>query len=200
MSQDVLPFDENYINLLVDPLAQREADVVQGVTTCPGDRDIFYWERAGAFYFTSEGREFLSNSRQNSLSCTSLAIRRKAWIATGFDDVPYCEDKCLQSKLQKAGFRIKVLEKAIAWHGHRYSLIGLMKRCHNEGVGWKYASVTYKSKLLIMDLIKGPWRYKKNLIEGIISGKVINPASFFFFQIRPIFLFIGNRIIPFYWR
>lgn len=199
MSQDVLPFDESYINLLVNPLVRREADVVQGVTVCPENPELFYWETIGAFYFTSEGREFFSNSKQNWLSCTSLAINKKAWVATGFDNIPYCEDKYLQLKLQKAGFRIKILEKAIAWHGHHYSLAGLMKRCYNEGLGWKYASVKYKFNLLIKDLIKGPWRYKKKIIQGILKGRAMNPASLLFFQIRPIFLFIGNRIIPYYW-
>ena len=63
VSVDSLPFNNSWLQNMVEPLMNNEADVVQGMQQCPenGDfdyHDCFYWERDYSFCFTSEGLAF----------------------------------------------------------------------------------------------------------------------------------------------
>ncbi len=199
LSQDVLPFDNEYIRTLIDPIIRDRADVVQGRTQPPVDCSVFYWERMNAFRFTSEVREYLNVDSGIGLSCCSLAIRRSAWEATGFGEAPFAEDKHIQQRLQRAHFRITILNEPSAWHGHRYSLLSIMKRCHNEVVGLSYLPGKYTLGNLTIDIFLRPWSFRREWLSGVLSGANRDPASLLFFQIRPVFFFTGNRILRRYW-
>jgi rhamnosyltransferase len=196
-SQDVVPGNETYLRVLTDDIIHGHADVVQGgVGNPPDDRHIFLWDRMGsAFYFTSEGKVFAKKYGPIPLSCACLAISRTAWQATGFGDSPYCTDKFLQRKLVEKGFRITRTPAAVAWHGHRYDLRALVKRCLNEGVGWRWAGVRYSLRLCLRDLTLGFARHLPVWWKALRSGQARDSASIFFFQIRPICLLIGNRLL-----
>lgn len=196
-SQDVVPLDETYLRVLTDDIIQGRADVVQGGICSPAeDSRVFLWDRMGsAFYFTSEGRVFAKQYGPIPLSCACLAISRPAWRATGFGDSPYCTDKFLQKKLAERGFRIARTPGAVAAHGHPYDLPALVKRCLNEGVGWRWAGVRYSVRLCLRDLTLGFARHVPAWWKALHSGQARDLASIFFFQIRPICLLIGNRLL-----
>jgi rhamnosyltransferase len=196
-SQDVVPRDETYLRVLTDDILHGRADVVQGgIGSPPGDSRIFVWDRMGsAFYFTSEGKGFAARYGPIPLSCACLAISRAAWKATGFGDSPYCTDKFLQRRLVEKGFRIARTPGVVASHGHPYDLPALVKRCLNEGVGWRWAGVRYPLGLCLRDLTVGFARHVPIWWKALCSGQARDPASIFFFQIRPICLLIGNRLL-----
>jgi hypothetical protein len=147
------------------------------------------------FYFTSEGRAFAKKYGPIPLSCACLAISRAAWKATGFGDSPYCTDKFLQRRLVEKGFRIARTPGAVAAHGHPYDLRALIKRCLNEGVGWRWAGVRYSLPLCLRDLTLGFARHVPAWWRALCSGQARDCASIFFFQIRPVCLLIGNRFL-----
>jgi glycosyltransferase involved in cell wall biosynthesis len=196
-SQDVVPLDETYLRILTDDVVRGKADVVQGGVRSPaGDDNIFLWDRAGsAFYFTSEGRVFAKRYGRVLLSCTCLAISRAAWQATGFGDTPYSTDKFLQKALAEKGFRITRTLTAVATHGHSYDLRALVHRCVNEGIGWRWAGVRYSVWLCLRDLTVGFARQLPVWWKAVRSRQARDFASIFFFQIRPICLLIGNRLL-----
>ncbi len=196
-SQDVLPVDDTYLHAMTDDIISGKADVVQGlVASPPGDDGVFLWDRKGSrFYFTSEGREFFQKYGGIGLSCVCLAISREAWKATGFGETPYCSDKFLQRRLVEKGFRISRTRGPVAWHGHAYDLKALVKRCLNEGFGWRIAGARYSVPLCLRDLTVGFARNAPLWCKCLWAGHARDLATIFFFQIRPICVLIGNRIL-----
>jgi rhamnosyltransferase len=195
-SQDVVPLNETYLRVMTGPIVNGEAAVVQGMVRVPAEDDrVFLWDRLGRMNFTREGLAFIRKYGNIGLSCACLAISREAWKATGFGDAPYCEDKFIQKRLAESHFRIVGSSGAVAWHGHAYSLSSLVKRCLNEGVGWRYVGVRYTLRSCLRDLSAGFTRHLPVWWSALWSGKVNSVASLFFFQIRPLCLWIGNRIL-----
>jgi hypothetical protein len=129
------------------------------------------------------------------LSCTSMAISRKAWEATGFGDTPFCTDKFIQRRLGDKGFRMVPSAGPVVYHGHSYTLRSLIKRCTNEGLGWRVAGAKYTVPSFLYDLTVGFARHAKMWMRAIGRGQARDPATIFFFQIRPICVLIGNRIL-----
>ncbi|MCK4829997.1 glycosyltransferase, partial [bacterium] len=192
LSQDVVPVNGNWLKKLIEPLAQDSADVVQGKVIVPVDREIFYWEKKGFFYFTREGAEFFEKYGEIGLSCCNLAIKRQAWEDTRFGGALMNEDKVIQRKLYEKGYRIVWAPDAIAYHGHSYNLKSLKNRCENEGLGWKCAGVKYRFPRMVRDLVQGKWVYGL-LLKGLIKKEIRTVADVLFLFIRPLYLFKGNR-------
>ncbi|GAX62978.1 glycosyltransferases [Candidatus Scalindua japonica] len=192
LSQDVIPANREWLSKLVKPLIQSEADAVQGRTILPRDKTVFYWEKKGLFYFTSEGDEFIRNYGNIGVSFCSFAIKRNAWSKTRFGDAVMCEDKVIQRKLGDKGYKITNAKDSIAYHGHNYNLKSLINRCENEGLGWRYAGVRYPFSQMIGDVIQKRWVYKI-LIKGLLKREIKTLAETLFLLIRPISLFKGNR-------
>lgn len=195
-SQDVVPINDRYLQTITNDIINGKADVVQGGTASPPDDDtVFLWDRKGRFYFTSEGRKFFQQCGSIGLSCVCLAISRKAWKETGFGKTPYCTDKFLQRKLMEKRFRITRTRGPVAWHGHAYDLKALVKRCLNEGVGWRVAGAKYSVPSFLGDLTIGFARNALPWCKCVCLGHARTLGSIFFFQIRPICVLIGNRIL-----
>lgn len=195
-SQDVHPLDRTYLRVMTEDIVNGNADVVQGmVPVPPGDDRVFLWDRMGVAYFTSEGRTFRKKYGRISLSCTCLSISRKAWQATGFGNTPFCSDKFIQRGLAEKGFRIVRSRGLVAYHGHAYNLRSLIKRCVNEGLGWRIAGAKYSIPAFLYDLTVGFARHASMWSKAIWRREARDPASIFFFQIRPVCILIGNRIL-----
>jgi rhamnosyltransferase len=192
LSQDVIPANNSWLENLVGPLINGSADVVQGKIIIPRDREIFFWERKGLFYFTSEGKEFIKNYSNIGLSCCSLSMKKEVWFNTRFGDAIMCEDKVIQKKLIENNYKIIIGENSFAYHGHQYNLNSLIKRCENEGLGWRCASVTYRVSQMIRDLLPKMFVYKM-FMGGLLSREIKTPAEALFLLIRPIYMFKGNR-------
>jgi len=195
-SQDVFPLDRAYLAEMTGPIARNEADVVQGITVAPLEDDrVFLWDRLGVAYFTREGWAFMEQHGNIGLSCSCLAISREAWTATGFGETPYSEDKFIQKRLVERGFRIVSTTRPVASHGHSYSFNSLVKRCLNEGVGWRYAGVRYSVNACLRDLSGGFIKYLPMWWKAVRAGQVRGAGSLFFFQIRPVCVWVGNRLL-----
>lgn len=195
-SQDVVPLDETYLRVMTEPIVKGGAAVVQGRVTVPlRDSHAFVWDRMGVAYFTKEGLAFIKKYGNIGLSCACLAISREAWEATGFGDSPYAEDKYIQKLLCQRHFRIVTSSTIVAWHGHSYNISSLMKRCLNEGVGWRYVGVHYPLHLCLWDLSVGFVRHLSMYWQVVCSGEARCAASLLFFQVRPVCIWIGNRIL-----
>jgi len=192
LSQDVVPSTKSWLKNVVTPLIADKADVVAGGTVLPEDREVFFWEKEECFYFTCEGRAFIQKYGNVGLSCTNMAIKKSVWEKTKFSPAKMSEDRAIQRKLYTQGFRITTAEKAEAFHGHTYTLQSLIKRCENEGMGWRAVGVKYTLKQLFGDITKR-WMYGK-LVRGIRRGEVRNMAEFLFIFIRPVFLYKGNLL------
>ncbi|QQS54571.1 MAG: glycosyltransferase family 2 protein [Candidatus Competibacteraceae bacterium] len=202
LSQDVVPANRDWLAKIVAPLVTDTADVVQGLTVIPdqGDdygRDIFFWEKKGLFYFTSEGQNFIKKYGNIPLSCCSLAIKQQVWAETGFGDVLMNEDKAIQKKLIEKNRRIVFAYDSIAFHGHDYTVKSLISRCENEGLGWKCIGVSYPFSHMLSDLIQEKKIYNL-FLENLRNKEIKSLAEFLFLIIRPIYIYKGNRFGRYY--
>lgn len=195
-SQDVVPIDSTYLRVMTEPILKGQADVVQGdAPPQPEDTSVFLWDRMGVGYFTSEGRAFMKKYGNIGLSCTCLAMSREAWKATGFGNGSYSQDKYIQRLLAEKGFRIVGSPGIVAWHGHSYTFASLVRRCLNEGIGWRSAGVRYPLRLCLRDLSIGFAQHLPKWWGAVRRGQARDCASLLFFQIRPVCVWIGNRLM-----
>lgn len=196
LSQDAIPCDEQWLQHLISPFADPAIAVVQGIEITPDSSDVFYWERKGSFYFTREHDRWLRGHDGIGLSFVNVAIRKDIWQKYKFGDVSMSEDKVFQGKLQENGHLIHRAENAMVYHWHNYTVRTLVKRCENEGLGWRYAGVMYT----LMDVLLDISGYRKyiSLLKGLLHGEVRRITEVLFPLIRPIFLYIGNRFSTYY--
>jgi len=190
LSQDVVPCDEKWLYNLTKAFESPDVSVVQGHDIRPDRKEIFFWERSGQFYFTRETRKWV---RQHGvgLSCSNLAIRNMVWRDCLFGETPMSEDKALQAKLHAKGHKIFYAREATAYHGHSYCLGSLIKRCENEGLGWRYVNINYSFLDMAYDILS-PRKYI-TLMKGIFQKKIVSSSEFLFPFIRPLWLFKGNH-------
>ena len=193
ISQDVIPAVSSWLSNLVAPLIEDRADLVQGKDILPKTGDIFFWEKQGLFYRSKIGQDFIRQYGGVGVSCTNMAIKRSVWEKIRFGDAPMNEDKEIQKRLVCKGYRIFFQPDALAFHGHQYSLGSLIKRCENEGMGWRMVGVKYSWKDMLEDIIRNRWFYAV-LWSGIKRGDVTNAAEFLFPLIRPLYLYKGNLL------
>lgn len=193
LSQDVVPANEYWLKNLVIPLLNNVTDVVQGHCFSPTDKPVFYWEREGMFYFTSEGKDFCNQYGHIGLSCTNLAIKRNVWEKVRLGNISMNEDKQLQKNLFMGDFKMLSIKTASCYHGHTYNLFSLVKRCENEGIGWRLCGVKYSAKQMLKDLIQERWVYGK-LIRAILKRQITSIEETLFLIIRPLFIYKGNRL------
>lgn len=197
ISQDVVPADRHWLERLVEPLRDNEIAIVQGVTAPPYDQACFYWERIGLFYFTRECQEWISNHDGIGLSFTACAIRREIWEANKIGPVEMSEDKVFQRKLYEAGHKIVFAESALAYHGHEYkTLSSLMKRCVNEGLGWRGVEQNYSLVDMVLDLFNA--RVLIAWFKGILKGRIQSWPELIFPLIRPVCIYWGNHFVDRY--
>lgn len=190
LSQDVVPCNNQWLYNLTEPFKSPDVSVVQGRDVRPSNKDIFFWEQAGYFYFTRESKKW-AQEYGIGLSCSNMAIRRNVWQECKFGNTPMSEDKSLQVKLHKKGYKIMFVKEAQAFHGHSYNISSLLKRCENEGLGWRYANVSYSFVDMIKDILL--LRKFNILVRGIFARKITSLSEFLFPVIRPIWLFKGNH-------
>lgn len=191
ISQDAVPVDNNWMNNLILPLISNDADVVQGYDTPPPDRKVFFWVRKGMFHFTSDGKNFIEKNGKIGLSCSNISMKRKVWEEVRFGEIPMSEDKLFQKKAFSKGYRFISKKNAMMFHAHNYSLSSLIKRCENEGMGWRYVGIKYTLRQMLKDLFQEKWVYGE-LINGILNKEISSISEVLFLLIKPIFLFKGN--------
>lgn len=199
VSVDALPANSHWLQELILPMVSGKADIVQGKLRCPNPGDnnypnFFYWENNYWQYYSSEGENFIKKYGNLGLSCVNLAFRKKVWEKTGFKDAPYCEDKIFQKRALEAGYTSIYNENAVMLHAHSYTNIKkLFQRIANEGLGWKNIGENYGIRLLLKDI----FRIDMHLltINALLKKKLKYNSEIWFFFIRPIALYWGNKFL-----
>jgi rhamnosyltransferase len=191
ISQDATPYDRKWLKNLICPfLLDPNVVAVQGALKLPSDRPLFYWEKRGAFYFTSEAKRW--GGSEHSLHFTNCAIRRAFWCSHPIKYTPFSEDKLFARQIQAAGRQIVDAKDAICLHGHEYTFRTLVRRLLGEGVGWKYAGVKYSLKDCVADIIKNKWMVRESL-SAFWRREMTSLHELCFVFVRPICIFWGNR-------
>ncbi len=199
ISVDALPINSDWLKELILPMVSGKADVVQGELKCPKHDDpnypnFFYWENNYWQYYSSEGKDFIKKYGNLGLSCVNLAFRKKVWEKTRFKGAHYCEDKIFQKRVFKAGYISIYNKNAAMLHAHSYTSIKkLFQRTANEGLGWKNVGENYGMRLLLKDV----FRIDMHLlaVNAFLKKKLKYNSEIWFFFIRPIALYWGNKFL-----
>ena len=109
--------------------------------------------------------------------------------------MPFGEDKRFQMAIADAGKQILFADRAVALHGHQYSLRSLITRLVGEGVGWRHAGETYTLGDCLRDVIAHKWMLRLS-VEEFIKGNIRSTGEFLFPILRPACIYIGNRRPP----
>ena len=196
ISQDVVPVGTSWLENLLHPFVDRDVALVQGGETLPDDRDLFYWEKVGCFYFTRECHRWQAAHGGVGVSFVNCAIRRSAWEENRLSDVEMMEDKVFQAMLDARGHRIYRQPRATVLHAHSYSLASLARRCENEGLGWKIVGLRYSALDMARDMVKP--RMWGLAISGLIRRQITTSSELMFPLVRPLFVFVGNHFLDRY--
>ena len=192
ISQDVIPCDTFWLKNIIAPFYENDKVVaVKGHVKIPENNNVFYWEKVGMFYFTSESVTWVKNYK-HGLSFVNCAIRKIFWEN---NQIPYCiysEDKLFQKKIINDGKIVFFVKDAICYHGHQYSLKSLLARLINEGLGWQYVGVSYGLIDCLKDIYDNKWMIKKS-IQSYINKEFCTFEELIFPLLRPICIYYGNR-------
>ena len=192
ISQDVVPCDESWLENLVAPFVGRDDVVaVQGNLRIPRETEVFYWERIGKFYFTSESTRWVEQHKCG-MSFVNCAIRREFWERNQIGFVLHSEDKVFQKRIVDAGRTVLFAKEAACFHGHDYTLKSLVRRLVNEGVGWQYVGVRYRLSDCLHDLYEKKYLVR-NSIEALARREVKTVQEFLFPILRPVCIYYGNN-------
>ena len=198
ISQDAVPADRNWLNNLVSPFEDENIAAVQGHDSLPPDIDTFFWLKKGLFYYTKECRNWMNSHNGIGLSFVGCAIRRSVWEDNKLGPVEMSEDKVLQKKLYEKGYKIIYQKSARTYHSHQYDLRDLVKRCENEGLGWRNVGQNYSFFDMISDFFN--YEIMKTYLIGLIRCEMKRLSEFLFPFIRPIFIYKGNHFTKKYVR
>jgi len=196
ISQDVIPADKYWLKNLIEPFSDPDIALVQGIVVLPKDRENFYWEKVGMFYFTRECKKWATNNNGIGVSFVNCAIRRSVWENNRLEKIEMMEDKFFQMKLSKGGYKIYREMKAMCYHGHTYTVNELIKRCTNEGLGWRIVHQRYSLLDMVRDILN--LQIHRRLFNGIKTKQIKRLSELLFPLIRPFFVFFGNHFIKRY--
>jgi rhamnosyltransferase len=194
LNQDALPCDDHWLLRLLEPLDQgKEYAAVQGGIRESPDGPRFFWDSCGArFYFTRESERWIHRHGGLGFSTVNAAIRRAIWETCPFGDALIMEDKKWQQAADARGLRIAHQPDAAVFHTHNYDLHALIKRCQQEGFGWRLVGETYSCADMLRDTLS-PAKYA-DLWRGLRDGRVRTLAELLFPFLRPWLVFRGNRL------
>jgi rhamnosyltransferase len=195
LNQDALPCDDRWLLSLIEPLAgDGEYAAVQGGIREFAERARFFWDSCGArFYFTRESERWIHRHGGLGFSTVNAAIRRTAWESCPFGEAVIMEDKKWQGAAGARGWRIAYRPDAAVFHTHNYDFRALVRRCQQEGFGWRLVGETYS----LSDMLRDTASRAKfgDLWRGLRDGRVQTMAEFLFPFLRPWLVFRGNRLL-----
>ena len=194
INQDAVPCSEDWLARLLEPLrtSSAYAAVQGGIREFP-DHARFFWESCGPrFYFTRESERWIPRYGGIGFSTVNAAIRRTAWEICPFGEAVMMEDKQWQRAACARGLSIAHQPEAAVYHTHNYDLPGLIRRCQQEGFGWRLVGETYSLPDMLRDTISSA-KYRE-LWRGLREGRVRTAAELLFPVLRPWLVFRGNRL------
>ena len=192
LSQDAVPADDQWLQNIVSPFQLNpNLMAVQGTQTTPDDRPVFYWEKRGNFYFTSETSKW-NETYQIGLSFVNCAVRKTFWATHPIGFTPSSSDKKFQMMVHAAGGEVAIADGAVCVHGHDYTFRSLVKTLCLQGAGRKYAGMTYSLRDCILDIAKHKGMLRV-AFGALKRGEIKSWYEFFYLFIRPPCFYWGNR-------
>jgi rhamnosyltransferase len=193
LTQDATPASREWLARLLAPLlADPSVAAVQGGIEERPEAPPFFWHSNGPrFYFTAESERWIRRHRGIGLSSVNLALRRTAWARLPFGPAAILEDKKWQQAAASRGLRIVAAPEAAVHHSHQYTLGSLVRRCQDEGFGWRGVGERYGVGDLVRDTLS-PGKYL-TLARGLWRRQVRSGAEVAFPFVRPWLVFKGNR-------
>ena len=126
LSQDALPKSEQWLEQLVNPLANPNTAAVFG-RQIPRDRcfPVERWEIEAAYPGVGESQVAYSN--------VNSAAKKSVWEELPFDEtVAISEDRFWAEAVRKRGHHVVYSPLASVWHSHEYTLRQVYQRCRAE--------------------------------------------------------------------
>jgi rhamnosyltransferase len=195
LNQDAVPGDPHWLRRLTEALLGGDpelAAVQGGIQELPDPEKRFFWDSCGErFYFTRESFNWLDQYRGIGFSTVNCAIRRSVWQRHPFGWARIMEDKKWQREVVDMGFRIAARHDAAVLHTHDYDLRTLLRRCRSEGFGWRSLGESYRLHHMVRDMLTP--RIYRELLGGLLRGRVRSSAELLFPWARPIALWWGNN-------
>lgn len=192
LSQDAVPCDEHWLQNLIRPFSSNPNLVaVQGAERKPADRPVFYWERTGDFYFTSENVQWRKRYKLG-LSFVNCAVRKAFWADHPIGFVPRSSDKIFQTRIHAAGAEITMARDAVSIHGHDYTFGSLVRTLCQQGATMKYAGTRYSLGECALDIIHNKWMLRE-AFAALRRKEIRSWYEFFFLFLRPPCVYWGNR-------
>ncbi len=191
VSQDAVPVDTEWLNNMVLPFGDKSIAVVQGLDVPPPNKDLFYWNWIGLFYYSRVSKKWCNSHNGVGISFTSCAMRRKVWEENRLGCIEMSEDKVFQKRITEKGHKVCLQRSAMVYHSHMYDVRSLVSRCEKEGIGWRLAGQNYSIADMLLDLLN-PLIWGAFLF-GIISMRIRRYAEVLFPFIRPIYIYKGNH-------
>lgn len=191
LSQDAVPAGPDWLQNLCRPFVDPGVAAVQGKERPWAGRDVFFWSRVGLFNFTRESQRWRKAHQGVGLSFVNCAVRRSVWEANRLGPVAMSEDKVFQKRLAEQGHRIVRAPEAVVWHSHQYDRESLVKRCMNEGLGWRLVGVEYSGFDMLVDMCH-PFIWL-GFAYGLVTLRIRTAAELLFPWLRPYGLYKGNH-------
>jgi len=191
LSQDAVPATVDWLQTLCMPFNDPEVAVVQGREVPWPGRNGFFWERIPVFHLTRLSKRWSKMHQGFGLSFVNCAVRKSIWAANRMGRIEMSEDKVFQKSLGQGSHRIVFARDAKVWHSHQYDFRSLVKRCKNEGLGWKNVGMNYSCVDMLLDMFHP--RIGLVWIFGLLTLQLKTPAEFLFPLIRPFSLYKGNH-------
>ena len=157
ISQDVIPADAHWLARIITPILDGRADATVGEQVPVPGEYAFYWDYNGSWMRTIAIR-FDQAFGKIAFSGSNMALRRSVWQKLRFGDVEAIEDRHMQVKLFKNGYRMLQVKDAVSLHGHDYSWKQLNDRVGSFAMGWAELGWPYTFKRMLRDLAQ-PSRY-----------------------------------------
>jgi glycosyltransferase involved in cell wall biosynthesis len=169
ISQDVLPASENWLQTLIEPILENEADATIGEQLPHPGGYAFYWDYHGSWLRTIPVR-FDKKYGRIAISCANLAIRRSVWQKLRFGDCETIEDRVMQVKLFENNHHMVQVKEALSYHGHDYTWKELSNRIASFSMGFARLGYPYTVTTFLRDLLQ-PSRYAITA-QALLSGKL----------------------------
>lgn len=184
ITQDALPYDENWLKEMIKPFSISEDIVgVFGKHIPYEDCDIFEKHNLevhfnnfgqGTRIYKMDDRERYENDEgYRHLLCfysdNASAMKKSIWNKIPYDDVNFAEDQLWAKKIIELGYSKAYTSEAVIYHSHNYSFKEMMMRSYDDhkGLFAIYGYVPVKSIFLLpVHIVKhtfSDYKYLKTL-------------------------------------
>ena len=143
LSQDATPASDTWLGTMISNFDDRSVGAAYGRQlpkqgSTPERREVLDAVYGGERVEKDPRRAQECGFRYYHFSSVNSSIRKEVWQATRFpDDLKVFEDLGISKRILDAGWKIVYEPRAIVYHSHNHTTIGLFKRYFDGGVIWR---------------------------------------------------------------